>query len=128
MDGYDEPVNCINQPGDQDEIYQEVIPGTSEIKNEISDIITIKPEPEDYSLFMSTEYLELEQDEVDGGIEDDDQFKEEFAYVRSMKQDSRSRRLKGPKAYKRAQCGLCGNFYYKDQLQRHIDVSKTGQR
>lgn len=33
-----------------------------------------------------------------------------------------SNKLQPPKkTYKRAPCGLCGNFYYKDQLQRHID-------
>lgn len=97
-----------------EEIYEE-----SSVKNEITTQVEVKEEPDtvedDYHMFISTEYLETLQE--NGTLQEDPQYAEEkYEYTERL---VKSRILK--KHYKRAQCGLCGNFYYKDQLQRHID-------
>lgn len=84
--------------------------------------MSIKVEPEqtedDYSMFISTEYLEALQENESVESRDQQYEEEQYEYVKQEKL-VKNRILK--KHYKRAQCGLCGNFYYKDQLQRHID-------
>lgn len=115
------------------------------VKHEAEENVVIKAEPdcevhEDYSMFINTEYLEGLQDEVVDASGEEFQG-EEFAYVKAEKGSYASayprskgmkkhyKRFEGSKAIKnllkiffyRALCGLCGNSYYKDQLQRHID-------
>lgn len=81
---------------------------------------TCKQEPEvesvtydedDFANYITTEYLEDIEEE------------EEPEVVEEALQDETKIKKEPKKYYKRALCGLCGNSYYKDQLQRHIDVS-----
>lgn len=92
------------------------------MKNETTEQMSIKVEPEqaedDYSMFISTEYLEALQENESIESRDQQYEDEQYEYVKQERL-VKNRILK--KHYKRAQWGLCGNFYYKDQLQRHID-------
>lgn len=62
----------------------------------------------DFEDIMVTEYLEdvIEEEAYDEEVKVEDFIKKE-----------------PKKFHKKALCGLCGKNYYKDQLQRHIDVS-----
>jgi hypothetical protein len=65
----------------------------------------------------TTESVEYEEEIVEERLDED------FAqqYLQQLDKN-RSKVMRTPKkVYKRANCGICGNSYYKDQLQRHID-------
>ncbi|CRL06415.1 CLUMA_CG019612, isoform A [Clunio marinus] len=84
--------------------------------------VKIEPKNEDeYAEYITTEYLENIQYENDAY-----QFQtEEYVLTDGMADEkhvnSRGRRKTSKIQYKRALCGICSNYYYKDQLQRHID-------
>jgi len=79
--------------------------------------------------FCPTEYLE--EDANDTNSYDQTEQNEldcKFTVIKLHRSSSSSKRKHSnsytqKKEYKRALCTLCGNSYYKDQLQRHIDVS-----
>ena len=102
----------FDEPKEQDQefIYEE-------LKNESEGNVEIKVEAvceNDYELnTFSPEYVEEEEN-----LYETEQFAEESLESKQFKRVGGSKKI-----YKRALCGLCGNSYCKDQLQRHIDVS-----
>jgi hypothetical protein len=148
VEGYVENEEETPKDYEQQKVY-EASRQIQPIKHETAEKVEIKMEQqdvEDYSTFISTEYLEtLQEDEETGGDYGDNYAEdEEFSYVKRERvfksEDVKMKAMK--KHYKRfvavgrvlevvlsfrlcfrALCGLCGNSYYKDQLQRHIDVS-----
>lgn len=73
---------------------------------------------------QEAEYLFIpmeETEEVEEVIEErlDEDFEQK--YILQLPNETKSISRTTKKVYKRANCGLCGNSYYKDQLQRHID-------
>lgn len=125
---------------EQEELFEILSPS---IKRED---IEIKIEPgqendEDYNSMLSMEYLEtVPEDEVN--TDEEEQNEVEFSFTRVKPSINLRDKPKGlKKQYKRfaqqnlryvlifqydlhrALCTHCGNSYYKDQLQRHIDVS-----
>lgn len=103
--------NCSIGLIEQVETIEDIVPS---IKSEIIDPVVIKSEhvePADFSMYSSEYVYEAEDESHMFQAED---LCDEQPVVKEPK-----------KHYKRALCGLCGNSYYKDQLQRHIDVSPT---
>ena len=120
---------------EQDEEIEQL---SQEVKRED---VEIKEEPgqendEDYNTMLSMEYLETVQEDV-VYPDEYEQNEEEFSFINQTPKGLK-------KQYKRfvlhncslndyilifnfrlyrALCTHCGNSYYKDQLQRHIDVS-----
>lgn len=97
----------ISKEFDQNEVF-EPSQTISSIKNESTDNIEIKMEQtdaEDYSTFISTEYLETLQDDEEGSGDYDESYAEdeEFSFVKKEKhQKSDIVRMKGlKKHYKR---------------------------
>jgi hypothetical protein len=86
---------------EQHEVYEHA-GQVAAIKNERADNVAIKMEQtdtDDYSMFISTEYLEtLQDDGGEGGDEETYLEEEEFAFV---KQEKRSRNVGTKKHYKR---------------------------
>lgn len=95
---------------EQIEASEDLVPS---IKHEITDPVVVKSEhgsepAEDFSMYSEFVYEHEESSHLFQAEEEE----EEKAPTQILK-----------KHYKRAPCGICGNSYYKDQLQRHIDVS-----
>lgn len=94
-----------------------------------SETVEIKLEPDagyGYNSMISLEYFEPVEPE--GGeefcnSEDEFQYAEVLSKSEKRSQPKHRSEVGSKKNYKRAICGLCGNSYYKDQLQRHKDVS-----
>lgn len=93
IDYVQESLICKEEPESHDETINFIT--TEALLSE-----SIEQIPNEYT----TEYLEDIEDEVTESIAIEERIKKE-----------------PKKFYKRALCGLCGNSYYKDQLQRHID-------
>lgn len=104
-----------------EEAYEEEVSMSVKHEHGEDQSVDIKMEAEvenvDYADF-TTEYL------YNDVIEEDHLYEAEPFSAAQLGRDS-FRLVKaersGKKHYKRALCGLCGNSYYKDQLQRHID-------
>jgi hypothetical protein len=94
IDYVQESLICKEEPESHDETINFIT--TEALLSE-----SIEQLPNEYT----TEYLEDIEDELTT---------ESIAIEERIKKEPK-------KFYKRALCGLCGNSYYKDQLQRHID-------
>lgn len=95
-----------NLAGSAQNIFED--PEDINLKEELSNEL-------DFDDIIVTEYLEEDANEEGQDDEEEDKL-EDFIKIESKEPK---------KLYKRALCGLCGKNYYKDQLQRHIDVSRT---
>ncbi|KAL7023230.1 hypothetical protein ACKWTF_012523 [Chironomus riparius] len=94
-------------------IKDETLNDSAQIKTEHYE----EAETEDFANFVSPEYLENIQEIENDQTREYDQFCSlDLDNSFSSKDVSKTKKF-----YKRALCGLCGNSYYKDQLQRHID-------
>lgn len=104
------------------------------------------PKDDDFDSYITTEYLDYDVQEEEEQVQENDQMylivdnnkvqeeghieiKEEEEgmhkddYTVVVLAETTQTQKQPKKYYKRALCGLCGNSYLKDQLQRHIDVS-----
>jgi hypothetical protein len=125
-------VEGVDEEDDQQQQQQqEITYATETITNEFMEVKTETFEEEqqtltdDYTNFVSAEYLEGFTEEA--VIECVEHESGEFYAAETVASGSaRKVQSRTKKFYKRALCGLCGKNYYKDQLQRHIDVSFFG--
>lgn len=106
----DEPIQSCEELVKDELIEPETNPDDVKIKIENEDL-------DDFSMFP-TEYLDSYQE---GSEEESYTAYQTSTFLEPSTEKHAKKRKSAKKPYKRAMCGLCGNSYYKDQLQRHID-------
>lgn len=116
LNGIEEIEENIYEENKEATIENFVVKFEERVKDEVTQYASSNYEEQAEFYVMHDESTEDNEEIIEERLDED--FAQKIIYQIT---DGSKEKQPPKKSYKRAPCGLCGNSYYKDQLQRHID-------